>query len=41
VADLLFTVQLGDTGLYLAKLPFFGVDIGGEGFSSKKGLRAL
>src|SRR5579863_250266 len=41
VADILSTIQLGHAGLHLIKLPFFGVNIGGDSFSGKKGLRAL
>lgn len=38
LADFLFTVQFGYAGLYLTNLPFLGVDISGNGLSSKKGL---
>ena len=40
MADFLPRIQLGNPGLKLTKPPLFGLDVGGDGFRAKKGLRA-
>lgn len=41
MADLLCGIEFGDSGLKLAELPFFRLDVGGDSLGGKKGLRPL